>query len=558
MTIDTEVLIVGAGPTGLVTASQLQKHGVKCRIIDSLAEPSDKSRALAIHARTLEILDIMGIVSPFIELGWKSTAFAVYSQKTPVVRMTFEELDSRYAYMCSLPQSDTERILTGHLSTVGGTVEWGKTVVALRQTNEFVEAEIENVDGTREKLSCRWLVGCDGANSAVRRALALPFPGLPHFEQYVLADVMYETSLDSHGHYLFSGPDGVAGFHPFSKDCARIYVEFGKVERSKRNEISDLEEPLECAELSLEMLQSLLDKRGPGSVTLTQVNWQSMHQIHLRQVVSYRKERVFLAGDSAHVHGPTGGQGINMGIQDAFNLAWKIALVQKKYASDSLLDSYSIERHLAAKRISAMSDFFTQVNEVRTPLLRYLRNEVGTIISKQENVRESYRRAVSGLSTDYRYSPVVDEVLGKAFKQDKVAYKHSPPCGHRAPDFTVVDTVSGERVRLFKLMESAKHQLIVFIGKNEETQITGEMAEVIRLINTEFADYVEIQFVGRSKQKMPGLTFEHNQYFDEDLGAHRVYGAHMPCLYLIRPDGYVAFRSAPIDVLSLRAFLKNL
>ena len=581
MPVDTEVLIVGAGPTGLTLASELIRRGISCEIIDALAGPSDKSRALAIHARTLEILEQMGLIDSFLAVGWKSHAFTVYDKTNQIARMTFAELDCSFPYVMSLRQSDTEKFLADSLRASNNQIQWNTSLVSFVQEADRVEATIRETDsapsGTAEgaagdgvKLSCRWLVGCDGAHSTVRKLLNAPFQGLPYWEQYVLADVDFETSLDTGDHYLFSGKDGIAGFHPFSPNCARIFVDIGKIDRPSITSDHLPEDRKLFPEPTQQELQKFLDERGPGTVQLKKINWLSMHTVHRRQVQSYRHGRVFLAGDAAHLHSPTSGQGMNLGIQDAYNLAWKLALVERKAAPELLLDSYSSERWLIGRRVSTMSDLFSRINELRSPITQLIRNKIGPILATQEGIRNRYRNAVAGLSSNYRLSPVVDQYVqlksllpngkGNAISRadgDEISWDSAPASGDRTPDGTVLGTTGNASYRLFDLLKSTEHQLLLFAGQLTEEGKLKELIEIANFTVTCYGSIVKPLMIVESKDTMSGLSYKGKKYRDPDLSLHRRYGAKVACFFLIRPDGYVAFRSMPANKKALANYLQS-
>ncbi|MBC7996941.1 MAG: FAD-dependent monooxygenase, partial [Leptolyngbya sp.] len=264
--VDTDVLIVGAGPTGLILSVELLRRGITCRVVDKLSGPSTTSRAIGIHARTLELFEQMDIVEPFLESGWKSHAFQVYNKDKQIVRMTFGELETKYPYELCLIQPETERILSEVLSTKGGAIEWNTELLSFTQSLEGVTARVQKAGEGESAISCKWLVGCDGAHSLVRKLLDIGFPGTPYCEQYVLADIDFETTLDPSEHYLFSNEEGVVGFHPFSSEKARMFAELGRIKHSRKISDSMPADRVQFAEPNLEELQAILDRRGPGKV----------------------------------------------------------------------------------------------------------------------------------------------------------------------------------------------------------------------------------------------------------------------------------------------------
>jgi 2-polyprenyl-6-methoxyphenol hydroxylase-like FAD-dependent oxidoreductase len=527
--LKSQILIVGAGPTGLVLAAELRNRGVNCRLVDKAAQASAQSRALAIHARTLEIFEKMGIISEVLKSGWQSQAFTVFAGKKQLVRMTFSELESSYHFVLSLPQTETERILEENFTKTGGIVERSTTLIGVIQNAQCASVQLKLPDGKIERTDFDFVIGCDGAHSDVRRLLEVDFPGSPYPEQYVLADIDFESSLNLTDHYVFSGTRGIAGFHPLSRNGARIFAHLGRIRKDKHANAE-----IGYPEPTLEELQSLIDERGPGNVTIKKLNWLSMHKVQHRQVNSYQQGRVFLAGDAAHIHSPTGGQGMNLGIQDAYNLAWKLALVQHKQAPRTLLSSYSEERHLVGKQVTVMSDLFTLINNVRSPLLQFIRNKLGPMLSKPEDIRCRYRNAVSGLSSNYRLSAIVFQAKSAT---------DSPQAGDRMPDAMVVDIANKKSERLFELTSGHGHHLLL-------VQAVDEDEEALRI-----ADKLETLIENDYKKQ---ITVHRISFVDTAPLTHRLLDARDTKVYLIRPDGYIGYRSEKFDFNSLSHYLKRI
>ncbi len=524
----TPLLIVGAGPTGLTLGCELLRHGVPCRLIERDVEASPFSKALAVHARTLELFEHLGIADRVVALGQPLSAFNVFDRKKHTVRMTFGELDSRYPYVLSLPQSDTERVLAEDFEARGGVIEREVSLEGLTQGVDGVTASLRHADGHTEEYTCPWLAGCDGSHSSVRHALGLPFEGAKYPEYYVLADVEFETTLDTTEFYIFSDGDKLAGFHTFSPVGARIFadIELPPSEREK-------------PQVTLEQLQANIDSRGPGNIRLTKLNWLSTFFCHMRQTQTYRAGRVFLAGDSAHVHSPAGGQGMNMGIQDAFNLAWKLALVERGLSPDSLLDSYTPERHDLGKSILRMTDFFQRINTMHNPLLQEIRGSLGPVLSRNEIIRHRYRRAVAGLSQHYRKSPAVAASPGR---------HGGPHAGERAPDGILFDPVRQASVRLFELLREPTHHLVLFAATSGDAP---EFHAVTSLVREKYSGMINEILVSPG-----GAGTTH--FVDADLALHRLYHAQRPAFFLIRPDGYIGYAGTPVQMEHFARYLKTL
>ena len=333
------VLVVGAGPVGMTLASELARYGVPVRIVDKAAQRTDKSKALVVWSRTLELLDRGGGSAPFVDAGFKAEAVNFIAGDKVIGRINMEGVQSPYPFGLMLPQSETERLLEERLRGLGVAVERRVELIAFKSNADGVEAVLRHADGREEAVSADWLVGCDGAHSAVRHGLGAPFAGETLKSDWMLADIHMtgypcpdsETSVYWHH-------DGVFVIFPISPGRYRVVADLPP---------AGAEHP---PTPTLEQVQAIIDRRGPSGLMAFDPIWLAGFRINGRKVANYRWGRVFLAGDAAHVHSPAGGQGMNTGMQDAFNLAWKLALVVRKTCDEHLLDSYSPERSARRRR----------------------------------------------------------------------------------------------------------------------------------------------------------------------------------------------------------------
>ena len=294
------VLVAGAGPVGLTMACELARNGVRCRIIDKLAAPASTSRALAIFPRTLEMFQIMGMIDPVLKAGHQLNGVAFYNGSGQIGHIGFSNLPSRYRFAISLPQSETERLLIEHLAGFGVMVDREKELVTLSQSADAVQAVLRDPAGNEEELESDWLVGCDGAHSSVRHLLSLPFEGDAYSETFLLADVKIDGPLDHIHIHLFLTEEGVVGIFPFRGDRCRIIANV-QTEADRRPSL----------DLRLEEIQALVESRTNCGLRLTDPVWLTRFHISHRKIQDFRVGHIFLAGDSAHIHSPAGGQGMN-------------------------------------------------------------------------------------------------------------------------------------------------------------------------------------------------------------------------------------------------------
>jgi 2-polyprenyl-6-methoxyphenol hydroxylase-like FAD-dependent oxidoreductase len=355
---ETDVVIVGAGPTGLALAISLALRGVRFVLLDKLRAPQPNSRAAAIHARTLEVLEPLGVTETLRQAGREISTAIIRDRDTALLRVDFGQLHSRYRYILLLPQNKTEALLTDRMSGIGGSVERGREVTAVTQNGETVTAMVTDAEGATTRIAARYIVGADGFHSVVRREAGIPFDHGTYAEAFILADVHMEWPLGADELGLFLAQDGMMLVAPFSDGRYRVVAT-----------MADPPEHPTAADV-----QAILDKRGPsGSIQVRDLVWSSRFRIHHGVAAHYRGGRAFLAGDAAHVHSPAGGQGMNTGIQDAVLLGERLASVLAGRQPDSFLDGYETERRPVAQQVVRMTDQMTRMATL-TGIVGQLRN----------------------------------------------------------------------------------------------------------------------------------------------------------------------------------------
>ena len=395
---ETEVLIIGAGPVGLSMGIECIRHGLEFRLVDKLLFRSDKSKALGIWSAAQEVFSAMGVVEPILRASLHVKAGRLCRGKHTLLRMTpGDHVDTPYPDALILPQCDTEGILTARLKELGGQVERGTEIVSFAQNQEGTSAVLKQSDGREQRVHCRFLVGCDGAHSSVRRLAGVTFSGESMVEIWVLCDAEISgNALAPEEAHVFLSSKGPLPLFPIRGNVWRVI--------STRPASAGLDLP------TLSEMQQHLDERGPGGLTLKNPTWLSFFRISERQVDRYVSGNVLLSGDAAHVHSPAGGQGMNTGIQDAFNLGWKLALILREGGDrDILLRSYHAERHPVAAMVIARAAAQTRINMVHSTVGRLVRDGLLWCAGRTRRAPRAVALAFSGLDICYRGSPILSD-----------------------------------------------------------------------------------------------------------------------------------------------------
>jgi 2-polyprenyl-6-methoxyphenol hydroxylase-like FAD-dependent oxidoreductase len=389
-----EVAIVGAGPAGLTLAGMLSGYGIRTAVFDGDAGPARHSQAAVVHARTLETLEPLGVADEMLGGGVVVPHFGVRDRDRLLLGVHFDGLPTTYPYTLMLPQDRTERILMGALHEWGGRVLWEHEAVGLGQDPGGVELVVRGKSGDG-RVRARYVVGCDGGRSFARGAVGIPFEGEAYPQSFVLADVRMGWALPDDEVQLFFSPEGLVVVAPLPQGHHRVVATVDEAP----------------AEPSLSDVQALLDARGPRArhPRVEEVFWSSRFRVQHRVAARFREGGVFLCGDAAHVHSPAGGQGMNTGIQDAANLAWKLALVVRGRAPGSLLDSYERERRPVARGVVSTTDRLTRLATVHSPLLRRLRNALIPIAGRAGRLQRRLAKNLSELDVAYRSGWSVDD-----------------------------------------------------------------------------------------------------------------------------------------------------
>ncbi len=398
------VLIAGAGPTGLLLAGDLAATGVPVTVLERRTEPSPLSRALAVHSRTLEMLDARGVADELMSKGQKVSRLAVLGR----TRLDLSRLPSRFRFSLMTGQYNVERLLEQRARALGAELVMGATVTGVRQDAEHAEADFRTESGQTGTRRAAYLVGADGVRSTVRQKLGMPFPGQSVLRSVMLADVQL-TDPPGQVLQISANRAGFAFLAPYGDGWYRI-IAWNRNRQASDTEPVELDEIRLIAHLVLGSDYGMHDPR-----------WMSRFHNDERQVPQYRSGRVFLAGDAAHVHSPAGGQGMNTGLQDAANLSWKLAAACRGRASDSLLDSYHAERYPVGKFVIRLSGSLIRVVRIRSDWLRTAVTELTAAAARVPALSRHAEFAVSGIGISYPPGPGAHPLEGKRMPDVPIA-----------------------------------------------------------------------------------------------------------------------------------------
>ena len=491
---DCQVLVVGAGPTGLVLAAELLARGIRTRVIDQGDGAALQSRAIGVHARTLEVLDTMGLAERFIERGHVVRELRWYAKGKHLVSLEFARSGSRFGMLLDLPQDETERLLRTRIGELGGAVENRTELTGLTAGPDGVIAAVRDRSGCAV-ITAGYVVGCDGAHSRVRRELGLTFSGHPYPQDWLLADVLLDFDLREDAAHAYFRPDGLpAILFPMRDHRWRLTLPFA----GSRNQDAP----------TLEEIQQLADQRLPWPVAVSDPTWLANFRCHRRSASAYRRGRVLLAGDAVHIHTPAGGQGMNTGIMDAHNLGWKLALVVAGRSTDALLDSYGTERLPVAQDVLKLTHALVRYGTISHPVKRRIRDVVVPALGRSPLIQRRAVRRLSHVYVTYPPGPLARPGGGRG----------QPGPGQRMPDIPV--RMDGQFTTLHHVLRGGRHVLLV-----PAVHAASVLAD-------------------------PAL-----RPYRDDLDA--VSAGATPVM-LIRPDGHVAVRGRPRNLAQVASYLHDL
>lgn len=511
----TDILIVGAGPTGLMLANQLGRRGIRALIIDRHSGPAQQTRAMAVQARTLEIYAELGIIDQALALGFQAGGANMWANGRWTARIPLGDMGkdlSPYPFVLMLGQDDNERIMGARLRDWDVAVQWNTELIALRQHPDRVEVTLRQPDGRTTEIEAAWVAGCDGARSAVRELNGIGFPGAPYEQVFFVADTAAIGPMKPGELNVYLWRDGFHLFFPMRGENRWRVI--GILPRHLRAR----------DDLVFEDVIPAIRQEAGTALEFPQCSWFSTYRIHHRAAERFRERRCFLLGDAAHIHSPVGAQGMNTGLQDAYNFAWKLALVLGGRAETGLLDSYEQERLPVARRLLRTTDHAFTLVVSRSRVAGLLRTRViarlAAVAMTFERVRRLAFRTISQIGVRYPRSPLSQTLA--------VPKGGAPVAGDRFPWLKLRLRTGGAAEDLYQQLDDMRFHLLVFGQPVPAGTAAG------------YGDLVQVHAVPADPDNTRALARA---------------GIAAPACYLLRPDGYIGLAGTELDAGAVSRYL---
>jgi 2-polyprenyl-6-methoxyphenol hydroxylase-like FAD-dependent oxidoreductase len=507
---------------------------VECRLVEQAMSRRTAPKAINLHTRTLEIFDVLGIADEAVTLGsrvGRLNSYSVAGRVRPITRIDLTGLDSRFPFTLTLPQPETERLIEQLAAKHGVLVEWGTRCTGVTRDGDAVIARLEHgPGGEAEDVRAAWLVGCDGIDSTVRESVGVPFSRMRYPDDVLCADVRLDWDRPHDEAHVFLSRRGTLRCMPMpGSQRWRLVADLAPHTAGRIPSQPDLEH-----------LQALVDARGI-SAGLHDLTWCSRFNIYRCSAADYRVGRVMLAGDAAHVHSPLGAQGMNLGLQDAYNLAWKLSLVLSGRCEPGLLDSYAEERRAIARGVLRRTDRNTRLIGARGAVARAARNMAGRLFLGLPAAQKRLGRTGAMLTMNYRSS--------------RRWFRRGPVPGDRAPD-TEFGPV-GHRIRCHDLLRGTGHVLLLFGGAGG-SRVRRALLDLVAQVGPRWGDNVRPYLVLTGPPAPAQGEPAASVLYDPDGDLHRSWHARAGHVYLVRPDGYVGYRAKAPDVAGISRHLGSL
>jgi 2-polyprenyl-6-methoxyphenol hydroxylase-like FAD-dependent oxidoreductase len=509
--INTEVFIVGAGPTGLSLACQLVRYGIDFVIIEKKAGVTTRSKAIGVQARTMEIYEQLGVVGQAIDLGQIAGKIRIVADAKVRGEVNLSAMGkglSPYPYLFILEQSKNEQLLYEYLQSHDREVRWQTELEYFTQNERGVTAQVKTADGGSETIEAKYLVGCDGAKSPIRNALGLTFEGSTFERMFYVVDAQIDWAFSHDAGHGCLSKDSLTFFFPMAGE--RRYRIVGTFPAGFDQNVN---------EILYETIEQRIHQTTKLSLNISNVKWFSVYKVNTRAVNKFSVGRCFVAGDAAHIHSPAGGQGMNTGIQDAYNLAWKMAFVIKGYAGEKLLDTYNEERLPNAQRLLETTDRAFNMLVGSNWFFSFMRMKILPLVAKyaigRDLVGKNIFSAISQIRINYRSNSLSNHASDKDFQVK---------AGDRMPYF-LIDGKS-----IYEQLHAPKFHLLVFSDSEQEVRDLWQELESVDLIG--------FKVIPLNPQIL------------------EIFGTDRPFQLLLRPDNYIGFLSAKASLVDVRAYMQ--
>lgn len=523
------IFIIGAGPTGLALALELARHKVDVRIFDKEVSRHHESRALALQPRTLEIFEKFNVLDRILEKGKKIYHYKVYLKGKHALDLDYATLSAPFPFMCLLSQNETENILIEELAKHEVYVERKVNLKKIHPEKNGLKVTLENDLGENQSYEIAYLIGCDGANSTVRRLAEIPFNRVGITHNYLLADVLLSWDKSPNAVRSFQHPKGLITIIPIKDNHYRM--------------ICDLKDEKDEVCVSQTYLKKVTLERVPEHLHIDDIQWMSDLKLSYREAEVFRDDRIFLAGDAAHLHSPIAGQGLNTGIQDVFNLGWKLAYLVKYQVKSKLLSSYSRERKPVAHKIINNTHRLIELSSPDSFFLRSFKDFVLSFFDHVKTLRKMATYDLAGLTIHYKKSPIVHSAFRWLF------FLKAVRAGERFEDGMLLNPKTRHQIRLFSLVQNPQHHLFLFIRKRHQRR-----AHYLRdRLNERYHKVMGIHIISPDED----LPDEH-YWIDTDRAIAKPYRLFNPFMVLVRPDNHIGLIAKGLHEEKVHAYFKEL